>query len=502
MPLAGEMTFSPDARWIAFIDEEGTIKKVRVDGGAPVEIVRNQVTVGSLSWGDDDSITFTSLDPSTGLLRVSTNGGDVEVLTRPDATQHEIDHTGPAVIPRRRGVLFAIVRDGGVSEIAVLDLTTHRYKSLLRGSMPHYVAIGDGSSSQRREFLVFSLDHTVRAVPFDGDRLELAGDPVILADQVYLISNGRANFSISQSGTLVYMPSTAMPARSLVWVDRAGSITPVPGAPVQAYEVPRLSPDGAVAAFIVGAPDRRVATWNLKTGNLTRITTGSGVEGLPVWMPDGRDLLFGSTRNGRVFNVYRQAADGSGAAARLSASGNQQWVYDVVRDGSQALVVESSAKGTELLLIPTVAGQGSSRAVVANAESTRLSPDSRFVAYESIESGRREVYVRPFPNATAARWQVSQQGGSSVRWSRDGKELFYLDPSDTMMAARTTVTGTSFSAEPPRRLFDASFARTDGPPGFDVAADGRFLMSRPETGPAGSTSSTLVVKTRALDVSK
>ena len=124
------------------------------------------------------------------------------------------------------------------------------------------------------------------------------------------------------------------------------------------------------------------------------------------------------------------------------------------------------------------------------------------MAYESMESGRREVYVRPFPNATAARWKVSQQGGSSARWSRDGKELFYLDASDAMMAARTTATESSFSAEPPRQLFDASFARTDGPHGFDVATDGRFLMAQPETGAAGSTSSTLIVKTRALDVFK
>jgi eukaryotic-like serine/threonine-protein kinase len=501
VPFAGEMTFSPDAQWIAFIDETNTIKKLRVDGGAPVEILRNQGTVGSLCWGDDGAITFTSLDPSTGVLRVSANGGEVEVLTRPDATQHEIDHTGPSVIPHRRGVLFAIVRDGGVSEIAVLDLRTHRYKSLLRGSMPHYVATVDGSAEQR-EFLVFSLDNTVRAVPFNGDKLEVAGDPVILADQVYMISNGRANYSISQSGTLVYMPSTAMPARSLVWVDRAGSITPVLGAPVQAYEAPRLSPDGSMAAVTVTAPDRRIATWNVKTGNLTRITTGSGVEGAPVWMPDGRDLLFGSTRIGRVFNVYRQAADGSGAADRLSPSGNQQIVQDVVRDGSQALVVEYSAKGPSVLLIPTVAGHGSSQAVLANAEGSRLSPNGRFVAYESMESGRREVYVRPFPNAIAARWQVSQQGGNSVTWSRDGKELFYLDPSDAMMAARTTVTGTSFSSELPRKLFDASFARSAGPPWFDVATDGRFLMTKPKTGPAGSTSSTLVVKTRALDVFK
>jgi Tol biopolymer transport system component len=219
-------------------------------------------------------------------------------------------------------------------------------------------------------------------------------------------------------------------------------------------------------------------------------------------MPDGRDLLFGSTRIGRVFNVYRQAADGSGTEDRLSPSGNQQYAQDVVRDGTQALVVENSASGRSVLLIPTVAGQGRSQAVLANAEGTRLSPDGRFVAYESAESGRREVYVRPFPNATAARWQVSQQGGTSVTWSRDGKELFYLDLSDTMMAARTTATATSFSTEPARKLFDASFARADGPPTFDVATDGRFLMTKPETGPAGSTSSTLVVKTRALDVFK
>jgi serine/threonine-protein kinase len=505
VPLAGEVTFSPDGQWIAFVDEAQTFKKVRVDGGAPVEIVRNPVVAGSMSWGDDDAITFGTVDPSTGLLRVSANGGDVDVLTRPDAAQHEVDHIQPAVIPRRRGVLFVIVRDDGVSEIAALDPRTHRYKSLMRGRMPYYAAIANGSA-RPREFLVFSLDNSVRAVPFDGDRLELAGDPVILADQVYTTANGRPNYSVSQAGTLVYMPSTALPARSLVWVDRTGSITPVQGAPMLDYTLPRLSPDSSAAVLVIGA-GRTVATWNFETGNLTQVTTGPGIVNTPIWMPASRDLLFGSTRNGTVFNVYRQAADGSGAAHRLSSSGNQQFVLDVVRDGSQALIVEVNAKGWSLLLIPTVPGQRGSQFILENVGFGRLSPDGRFVAYESLESGRFEVYVRPFPDAVRARWQVSQagssqRGGSSVAWSRDGKELFYLDPSDAMMAARTIVMGTSLSIAPPRKLFDASFARTDRPANFDVAADGRFLMAKPDTGPAGSTSSTLVVKTRAFDVFK
>jgi serine/threonine-protein kinase len=498
---AGEVTFSPDARWMAFVDGLNTIRKVPVDGGPPLEIRRNQVATGSLTWGDDDAITFSTVDSSTGLLRISANGGEVEVLTRPDPTQNEVDHTEAFVLPHGRGVLFAIVRSGGVSDTAVLDLKTRRYKTLVRGSTPHYVTLVDGAG-RRREFVVFAVDNSIRAVPFDGDRLELGGDPVILADQVYTAPTGHANYSISQTGTLVYMPATATPARSLVWVDRKGSITPIQGMPVLPYESPRLSPDGTVAAFIVGGRDHRLATWNFKTERLTRLGAGHGLECCPVWMPDGPDLLFGSTRNGRVINVYRQAADGSAAAVPLFPSVNQHRVQDVVRDGAQALVLEDTTKGPSLLLVHTVAGRGNPRVLLANAETSRLSPDGRFVAYVSMESGDREVYVRPFPDVTAARWQVSRGGATAVAWSRDGTEIFYLDPSDAMMAARATRSGAIFSIEPPQKLFDASFARAGEWIVFDVAADGRFLMPKPETGPAGSTSSTLVVKTRAFDVFK
>ena len=499
--FTGEVTFSPDSKWMAVVDGLNTISKVPVDGGPPVEIVRNNIATGSLSWGDDDSIAFATLDPLTGLLRIPANGGDVEVLTRPDHAQEEVDHTAPFIIPRGRGVLFAITRTSG-ADVAVLDLKTRRYKRLIRGGMPHYVELAD-ATGRRREFVVFAVDNSVRAVPFDVDRLELAGDPVILADQVFTTANGRANFSISQAGTLVYMPATATPARSLVWVDRKGSIAPIQGMPALAYETPRLSRDDSAAAFIVGGTDRRLATWNFKARSFTRIGGGSGAEADPAWMPDGRDLLFGSTQNGTVLNIYRQAADGSGAPKRVFPSSNQQHVRDVVPDGTQALVFEEGTKGGSLLLIPTVAGGGNPRTIFANTADPRLSPDARFIAYISVESGTREVFVRPFPDMASARWQVSRGGGNSVAWSRDGAELFYIDESDNMMAARTTRSGAAINVETPRKLFDSSFARIGGEwIEFDVAADGRFLMSKPDTGPAGITSSTLIVKTRALDASK
>jgi len=497
---AGEMTFSPDGRWIGFVDGLNIIWKVRVDGGPPVEIIRNTVGAGSLAWSDDDRIAFATLDPATGILRVSANGGDVEVLTRPDATHDEIDHAAPSFLPHGRGVVFSIIQRGGKQDVAALDLKTGRYKTLLRGGMPQYVEAFDGSG-RRRQFLVFVVDNSVRAAPFDGDRLEVTGEPVILADQIYVTGDGKANYSISQTGTLVYMPATATAARLLVWVDRAGSVMPVPDAPSLAYTSPRLSPDGSVAAAGVGG-NSHVATWSLRKRRLTQVTTGSGIDNFPIWLPNGRDLLFSSTRSGTVFNVYRQTADGSGAGDRVWTSGNNQFACDVLPDGTQALVVEQTTSGPSIYLVPTVAQRGKPNMVLANAENCRLSPDGKFMAYQSGESGHLEVYVRPFPETHSARWQASQGGGNSPAWSRDGKELFYLGPSDVMMAARTTSTGMTFNVEAPHKLFDASFARAGEYLNYDVAADGRFLMPRPDTGPAGSTSSTLVVKTRVFDVFK
>jgi len=289
-----------------------------------------------------------------------------------------------------------------------------------------------------------------------------------------------------------------MAARLLVWVDRAGTVTPVPDAPSLAYMSPRLSPDGSVVAVSVGG-NSQVATWSFKTRRLTQVTSGSGIHTFPIWLPNGRDLLFASTRSATVFNVYRQTADGSGAGDRLSTSANNQFACDVLPDATQALVVEQTSNGPSIYLISIVSVPGKPNLVLANADGCRLSPDGRFLAYQSGESGRLEVYVRPFPETHSARWQVSQGGGNSAAWSRDGKELFYLGQSDVMMAARTTSTGTTFSVEAPRKLFDAPSAGVGEYLNYDVAADRRFLMPKPDTGAAASTSSTLVVKTRVFD---
>jgi eukaryotic-like serine/threonine-protein kinase len=500
VPYAGEMTFSPDNRWIGYVDGVSTISKVPVNGGAQIEILRNNTGAGSLAWGDDDAMAFATLDPSTGILRVPDNGGDVEALTRPDAAQGEVDHSAPSVLSRGRGVLFSIVRSGGAQDVAVLDLKTRRSRTLFRGGSPQYVEAVDGSG-RRREFVVFSVGNSVRAVPFDGDRLVLTGEPVILADQVYVTGNGKANYSVSQTGTLVYMPATATVARSLVWVDRSGAVASVPDAPSLAYTSPRLSPDGSVVALVAGG-NARIATWSFKTARLTQVTTGSGIDNYPIWLPNGHDLLFSSTRAGTAFDIYRQPADGSGAGDRLWTTGNNLIASDVLRDGTQALVAALTSQGPSIYLIPTVAGQGRPTLVLRNAENGKLSPDGRFLAYGSAESGLPEVYVRPFPDTQSARWQISRGGGNSIVWSRDGKELFYLDQADVMMAARTTYSGGTFNVEAPRKLFDASFARAGEYLAYDVAADGRFLMPKPDTGPAGSTSSTLIVKTRVFDVFK
>jgi hypothetical protein len=496
--------FSPDSRWIGFFT--GTeLKKVSITGGPAITL--GPVTAASLgaSWGDDNTIVFATDDPSTGLWRVSADGGEPTVLTTPDTAQRESDHRFPSVLPGGRGVLFTITAAGQAdnAQVAVLDLRTGQRKTLVRGgSQAEYVdpLAGTGQAG----YLIYAAAGTLRAVRFDPARLEVLGDPVTVVDHVMIKPTGAANYAVSRQGTLLYVPGGMggqRTLRSLVWVDRKGHEEPIK-APLRDYVTPRVSPDSTrLALQIIDPENTDIWIWDLAREQLRRLTFAAGSDGLPFWTPDGRRIIFNSDRAlSGVRNLYSQAADGTGTVDRLTTSLNPAFPTSITPDGK--LVVgwqETPEPGdtARVLLFPLAspASRPGPGQTLFDGAFPEFSPDGRYLAYTLYESGGSEVYVRPFPQVDSGRWQISTAGGTRPAWARNGRELFYLDASNTLTAVPVQTSGSTFSAGKPAKVFDARYAQPYPSRSYDVSPDGqRFLMIKDSTdGDSNATPASMVI---------
>ncbi len=333
--------------------------------------------------------------------------------------------------------------------------------------------------------------------------------PII--DQVMNTFDGNANFSVSRNGTLVYVAGggalvqNVFP-RSLVWVDRRGLETPIK-APTRPYGVARLSPDGTRVALDIRNPGADIWVWDLARETLTPLNLHPDVDLAPVWTPDSRRIIWSSSRGGGNPNLYVQSADGTGPVERLTTNDLAQFATAVTPDGSRVILFSPSA----------VSGIGSHAAVdmftapidsrgqpavpllqlPAQQLAAEISHDGRWLAYQSDESGRHEVFVRPFPNVDAARRQISTEGGTRPAWSRE--ELFYLDGNNQLTAVRFHASGTTFIPGKPVRVLNDKYVAGSTTRGYDlrsydVSADGqRFLMLKETAG--ASTSAPLPTMT-------
>jgi len=474
--------FSPNGQWIGFFDG-ATLKKVPVTSGPAITICPSGIPRGA-SWGDDGTIVFATQDTATGLLRVSAGGGEPTVLTRPDAAQGERDHVHPSLLPDGRGILFAIVSLDPAEpvQVAVLDLKTGKRKTLIRGgSQPEYVETGH---------LLYVVTGTLSAVRFDLARLEVQSDPVVVVDDVGARDRVSADYTVARRGTLVHVKVGADTPRSLVWVDRTGRETPI-GAPLHIYSTPRLSPDGTRIAVTIREQQDDIHVFDLNRGTLMRLASSSSVECCPIWTPDGRRIVFASELNGAA-NLYAQAADGSGRAERLTTGPDPQQPGWVAPDGSGILGSEiSPTTAGDVVWFPLKASSSQSAASSPSSSSApverlvhsaaidyfpEVSPNGRYVAYQSNESGRDQVYVRPFPRVNDGVWTVTTGGGTRPAWAKNGRELFYLDPTTVLTAVPVQTSGTTLVFGNSEKLFDTLVDRTYSPRDYDVAADGRFLM--------------------------
>ena len=489
--------FSPDGKWIGFFAGQD-LKKVSITGGPAITLCRFTGPPRVATWAADDTITFGTQDPGSGLLRVPAGGGQPTVATTRDEASNEGDHFYPSALPSGRGTLYTVAAAQlDDSQVAVLDAQTNQSKILIRGgSDATYLASGH---------LIYAAAGSLRAVRFDLDRLEVTSDPIPVIDQVSTSSVGMANYAVAPNGALIYVPGAvgaSGPQRSLVWVNRQGREEPLK-APLRAYTIPRISPDGSRIAIEIRDQEQDIWVWDVaRHGPLTRLTFDPGSDQFPVWTPDSRRVVFSSTRGG-VPNIYRQSADGTGAVERLTEGSQAQFPHSMSPDGTGLALFQANTKtGNDVVLLALPRSTSDARtpssppATKPNQDVQPLvatpflewlgeiSPDGRWIAYASNESGAFEVYVRPFPNVDAGRWQVSIGGGTKPAWGRNARELFYLDANGNLLSAPVQTTGSTFNViGNPAKLFDARYFL--GPPPvrpYDVHPDGqRFLMIKDNT---------------------
>jgi serine/threonine-protein kinase len=277
--------------------------------------------------------------------------------------------------------------------------------------------------------------------------------------------------------------------RSLVWVDRKGHEEPL-GAPLRAYGTPRLSPDGTRLATEVYGRDTDIWIWDFARQTLRRLTFEPDGDGMSVWTPDGRGIIYES---GRPPNLYRRAADGTGTVERLITSAVGQWPTAITPDAAYLAGFDPPG----VIFVPLTHGG----APLAPAADMRFpgafadfSPNGRYVAYQSTESGRDEIYVRPFPRVGSGRWQVSTAGGTRPVWAKSGRELFYLDASNAMASVQVSTSGSTFSFGKPATVFETKYVQSNPSRHYDVSADAtRFLMIKDAPSNPNAMPASLVV---------
>ncbi len=470
--------FSPDGEWVGFftLGSDRKLKKVSLRGGEARTLcdVRSPSTG---SWASDNTIVFSSRgDSGEQLFRVSATGGTPQVLTTPNRERGERSHSGPEILPGGHSVLFTISSAGyRARNIAVLSLETGEYQTLIeRGYNAHYAPSGH---------VVFVREAELWAVPFDLGRLEKTGAEAPILQGIQVDERRQSvPFSFSDDGLLVYVPGDYVdkgPKRRLVWVDRQGREEPL-AAEAARYTRPQLSPDGSrLAVDITDSDNSDIWIYDLARKTFSRLTFDPARDELPVWTPDNLRVIFSSTRGGGAFNLFWKAADGTGQVERLTTSTNDQFAHSCSLNGDTLLFCGPTRGSTPFDLGVMQLGNESSAKPLLETQFIHevvpiISPDGHWVAYQSNESGRGEVYVRPFPNAEEGQWQVSRGGGFTPVWGPDGRKLFYRSGQAMMVVAIETEP--TFAAGSPEFLFTDRYYANVGLY-FDISRDGqRFLM--------------------------
>ena len=467
--------WSPDSRFIAFFSG-GKLKKIDTTGGAP-QVLCNAAAGRGGAWNADGIIVFAGQGVSQ-ISRISASGGVVTAATTFDPGQAVIGQSWPWFLPDGRHFLYY----HGSSKPEYRGV----YVTALDSSSSRRILESDGMAVYAAGHLAFVRDGTLFAQAFDDRALQTSGDPVRIGDHVgyWTAGVGYAAVTVSSAGVLAHGPSLGL-TTSLRGRDRHGASTGPPTAPAH-YTSPRLSPDQkSVAVAMTDAETAQPDVWvlALARGTTSRLTSDPATDWFPVWSADGGRLLFGSNRLG-VTAIFQKTLGGGQeepAFEGVVSAAGATFPSDMSGDGRLLLYSQLTARAYDLSVL-TLAGERRSSTFLAtpvNEVQGRFSPNTRWVAYASDESGRFEVYVRPFP-AASGQTQISIAGGMQPEWRRDGKELFYISVDGKLTAVPVTTDGAIFSAGTPQALFDVEIPEANPPYPTDyvVTADGqRFLVN-------------------------
>ncbi|MBN1571305.1 MAG: serine/threonine-protein kinase [Acidobacteria bacterium] len=487
--------FSPDRHWVGYWSmTDSKMKKVSVSGGSPQTLCDTDPSAQVLDagWSEDDRIVYSQ--SGKGILSISSSGGIPEALI---PNEKEMLYS-PRLLPDGKTVIYTLGSDP--YQVVAQSIRSNQRKVLF--------AAGDTARYLPTGHIVYALDYSLYAAPFDLNTLQ-AGKPVQVVDGLFRVGHQyMPQYSISSSGALLYVPKAATAAtlgRTLVWVDRHGNEEPIETQP-NLYGSLRISPDGtrvALSAEIDGNTD----IWILdlaRNNTLRRLTFDKGADGIPLWSRDGQRIAFSSNRQSGI-SVYWKAADGTGkdeAVAGTAVPATATYPLSWSRDGKTLVLMENfTTAGVYDYGIGALVIEGDRKYKPLLKEKyhefqPQISPNGRWMAYVSNESGQAQIYVRPFPDVDSGRWQVSTTGGNSPLWSRDGQELFYRNGNAAIAVAVKTEPSFDIVGTPqplfrgaylsqPRRLVNAALQ----PYLWDVSPDGkRFLMMKE----AGTTASTRI----------
>lgn len=464
--------FSPDGKWVGFF-ADGTLKKLPMDGGPAVTICTVAGQAAGASWGTDDTIVFGQF--GSGLQRIAAAGGTPESVTRLTGEPGVVDHRWPEWLPDSRIVFFTIWSGSlNTARVAAQSLDTNDRRILDIGSNPQVFG---------RSVIAFVRPDGIWAAPFDANHMSLGGAAARVVDTIRPRHGGAADYDLARDGSLAYVATSRASRNALVWVDLEGRITRIAD-DGQLYSSPRVSPDGTRIAVVARSPTGVFGIWVHDLVRATKSRLPTDVASFdPVWTPDGKRIVFAAIASGPS-NLYSIAADGSGRAEPVLKGPLAYYPSSWSPDGTMLAYQEMTMTSRNDIWV--VSSGGNRHRLFGSAfdeTDPRFSPDGRWLAYTSNESGRHQLYVEPHPQ-NGKRWLVSPGDAREPVWSPRGDAIYYRNWGGNQLF-RVALTGApTFSSGKPALLFEGPYeGRTlaGASANYDIAPDGaKFVMIRRE----------------------
>jgi len=468
--------FSPDDKWLGFFTNE-KLEKISLSGGTPVALA-DVVSNRGGTWSKNEYIVY-SASTTEGLSLIPEAGGTAKKITKIDSTKNERTHRWPSFLPDGKHVLFTVGTNSSPdyyenATIDVADIDTGERKTILKGaSTARYINSGH---------LLFSRSGVLYIVPFDVDKLEVKGEPVPVVEGVYSeTTTGITNYIVSDNGTLAYIPGAIEgEGRKIVKIDMKGEVTTLDSV-AHPYLEPRLSPDNKKIALVIrDGENYDIWIFDILRKTLSRLTFG-GLNRTPQWSPDGKNIAYMKKTKDGKYGIYIKPYDGNRDEVNIYSGGDTRLYIDYwTRDGADLIIdILSSSGDSDLIVIPLKGDKKLWKYLDSKKDESEanISPDGKWLAYLTSESGSYQIYVRSFPDKIG-KWQISTDVGEQEepRWSPDGKTLYYRKGAQIVSVPVST--STTFSTGIPKVMFSGFPAmNVDSGISYDITSDGKYFIT-------------------------